>query len=158
LSEQEAERNRRSIYIFVRRNTRYPLFESFDMPDTHESCARRNVTTSPVQALHLLNGEPSLKWAKYFAARVLISGAETREAQVATAFHLAFSRPPTRSEIKTVAEFLDRQEEILQTRHRAGEEIALPPGDLGRTAIPRAAALVDLCHALINANEFVYRN
>src|SRR5205814_1823195 len=48
-----AERNRRSVYVFVRRNTRYPLFDSFDMPDPHESCARRNVTTSPIQALNL---------------------------------------------------------------------------------------------------------
>ena len=31
----------RSVYIFVRRNTRYPMLEAFDMPDTHESCARR---------------------------------------------------------------------------------------------------------------------
>src|SRR5262245_37872672 len=54
VSADEAERDRRSIYILVRRNTRYPMFEAFDMPDTHESCARRNVTTTPVQALTLL--------------------------------------------------------------------------------------------------------
>ena len=29
------ERNRRSIYVFVKRNLRYPLFAAFDMPDTH---------------------------------------------------------------------------------------------------------------------------
>ena len=34
-----AERNRRSVYVFVRRNLRYPLFEAFDFPDTHEPCA-----------------------------------------------------------------------------------------------------------------------
>src|SRR5262249_18397575 len=53
-SADAADRNRRSVYVFVRRNTRYPLFEAFDMPDTHESCPRRDVTTSPVQALTLL--------------------------------------------------------------------------------------------------------
>src|SRR5205823_444943 len=35
----EDERNRRSVYIFVRRNTRYPMLEAYDMPDTHESCS-----------------------------------------------------------------------------------------------------------------------
>ena len=35
------EQNRRSVYISVRRNLRYPMLEVLDMPDTHESCARR---------------------------------------------------------------------------------------------------------------------
>ena len=38
----QSEGERRSVYVFVRRNTRYPMFEVFDMPDTHESCAGRN--------------------------------------------------------------------------------------------------------------------
>ena len=45
------ERKRRSVYIFVRRNARYPMLEVFDMPDTHESCARRNITNTAPQAL-----------------------------------------------------------------------------------------------------------
>src|SRR5881296_3055188 len=48
------EQNRRSVYVFVRRNSRYPMFDCFDMPDPHESCPRRNVTTSPIQSLTLL--------------------------------------------------------------------------------------------------------
>ena len=46
-SLEEAQRDRRSIYVFVRRNVRYPMFEAFDMPDTHETCARRYNTTTP---------------------------------------------------------------------------------------------------------------
>ena len=45
------ERNRRSVYIFVKRNSRYPMMEAFDMPDTHESCPRREITTTAPQAL-----------------------------------------------------------------------------------------------------------
>ena len=37
-NESEEAKNRRSIYVFVRRNSRYPMFHVFDMPDTHESC------------------------------------------------------------------------------------------------------------------------
>jgi hypothetical protein len=46
------ERNRRSIYVFVKRNMRFPLFEAFDMPDTHEPCARRDVTTTSPAGAH----------------------------------------------------------------------------------------------------------
>ena len=61
------ERNRRSVYIFVRRNTRYPMLEAFDMPDTHESCSRRDVTTTAPQALTMLNDKVALEWAQAFA-------------------------------------------------------------------------------------------
>ena len=71
VNEDPAERNRRSVYIFVRRNTRYPMLESLDMPDTHESCGRRNMTTTAPQALTLLNSKLTLEWAQAFAARVL---------------------------------------------------------------------------------------
>jgi hypothetical protein len=46
--KEPAQANRRSVYVFVKRNLRYPMFETFDFPDTHESCSSRNVTTSPL--------------------------------------------------------------------------------------------------------------
>src|SRR6266540_1813783 len=92
LTKDAAERNRRSIYVFVKRNTRYPLFESFDMPDTHESCPRRAVTTSPMQALNLLNSELTLAWAQNFAGRVIKLAGCDRDQQIDAAYRIAFSR------------------------------------------------------------------
>jgi hypothetical protein len=158
VSKEETERNRRSIYVFVKRNTRYPLFESFDMPDTHESCPLRNVTTTPLQALNLLNSELTLKWAEGFAARVLRSAGRDLGTQIDAAYRIAFARRPDNSERETVRKFFDRHREIISKRVAAGEELALPadlPDDADKVA---AATLVDLCHMLINANEFVYRN
>src|SRR5439155_10206521 len=65
------ERDRRSVYVFVRRNLRYPLFQTFDMPDTHEPCARRTVTTTAPQSLMLLNDDVVLELAQSFAGRLL---------------------------------------------------------------------------------------
>ena len=76
------ERNRRSVYIFVRRNARYPMLEAFDMPDTHESCGRRNQTITAPQAMSLLNGKVSLEWAQAFAGRVLKEAGADPNAQV----------------------------------------------------------------------------
>ena len=158
VSKEATERNRRSIYVFVKRNTRYPLFESFDMPDTHESCPRRNVTTTPLQALNLLNSEMTLKWAEGFAARVLRSAGCNLDKQIDDAYRIAFARLPDNSERETVRKFFDRHREIVAVRAAAGEELALPPelpADADRVEV---ASLVDFCHMLINANEFVYRN
>ena len=36
-----AEHARRSLYLFRKRNVRYPLFDAFDAPDTQNACPRR---------------------------------------------------------------------------------------------------------------------
>jgi hypothetical protein len=158
VSEDTQDRNRRSIYIFVRRNTRYPMFETFDMPDTHESCARRNQTTTPLQALTMMNDQLMLQWAEGFAGRVLQATGANRKAQVELAYRLAYSRPPARDELQMALQFLDRQKGIIDQREAAGEKLAVPGVVPGGVAKSEAAALVDFCHTLLNSNEFLYRN
>jgi hypothetical protein len=68
VSERLSDRNRRSVYIFVCRNDRYPLLKAFDFPDTHESCACRNTTTTAPQALALLNSELAAEWGLALAS------------------------------------------------------------------------------------------
>ncbi|MCU1329896.1 MAG: hypothetical protein JWN34_5266 [Bryobacterales bacterium] len=157
VSETE-EQNRRSVYIFVRRNARYPMMEAFDMPDTHEPCGRRNQTITAPQAMSLLNSKVSLDWAEAFAGRVLKQAGTDRTAQVETAYNLAFNRRPDGFEKDSVMTFLTKQQPLLVERVSAGEKLALP------TFLPpgydsaQAAALVDFCQMLLNSNEFVYRN
>jgi hypothetical protein len=157
-SADEAERNRRSIYVFVKRNTRYPLFETFDMPDTHESCSRRNVTTSPVQALSLLNSDLAVQWAEHFAERVRDLAGDNQKRQIEMAFRLAFSRLPDPAERKMAREFFEGDASSLEDGSPLSPELApapLPPKPL---APAHSATLVDFCHMLINANEFVFIN
>ena|SRR5207249_4458905 len=158
VNKDALERDRRSIYVFVRRNTRYPMFETFDMPDTHESCPRRNVTTSPLQALMLLNSELMLEWAQSFAGRVVAAAGPNEERQIDIAYRLAYSRKPTKEEQALVRQFFERQRAILAERAAAGEKLALPAVLPEKTDPVHVAALVDLCHTLMNSNEFVYRN
>ncbi len=131
-SADPAERNRRSVYVFVKRNLRYPLFTLFDAPDRNETCARRFTTTTAPQALTLLNDSVVLGIAKSFAARVTKEVGTDREKVIDRAFALACGRPPTSEESAAMLGFL--------TRHKGTE----------------AEAVIDLCHALLNLNEFLY--
>ena len=142
--ENPSEADRRSVYVFVRRNTRYPMFEVFDMPDTHESCPRRNATVTAPQALELLNNELVLDWARSLAARVSNDAGLTLEGQVDRAWRFVYSRPATTGERKEALEFLERQRAMLSARLPAEEA--------------QTAALADLCHMLVNSNEFLYVN
>src|SRR5437879_1737200 len=157
-NEDPEETKRRSVYTFVRRNTRYPMFEVFDMPDTHESCPRRNTTITAPQALELLNNELVLDWSRSLAGRVLNDGGLTPEAQVDRAYRMTFSRAPSAAERKTALDFLSRQSVILADRMATDTKTPLPDNLPEGVEKVRAAALVDLCHALLNSNEFVYLN
>lgn len=156
--EESHAQDRRSVYVFVRRNSRYPMLESFDMPDTHESCARRSTTTTAPQALALLNSSHTLGWAQGLAGRVLDEAGEDTSRQIQAGFRLAYSRAPDGWEKDKVLTFFESQREIIGERAAAGETLLLPDSIPESMSEEEAAAVVDFCHMLLNSNEFVYRN
>ena len=157
-TQDPAERYRRSLYVFIRRNTRYPMFETFDLPDTHESCPRRDITTSPLQALTLLNSEVVLEWARGFAGRLLFSAGLDPDAQIDRAYRLAYSRRPTSEEKDRALDFLRRHRGVIAEHAAEGEKLVLPLMRPYNVDPIEAAALVDFCHMIISSNEFTYRN
>src|SRR5690606_26247643 len=76
---------RRSIYVFCRRSVRFPLFEAFDAPDAAASCGRRQPTTTPLQALALLNDRFALDQAARCAGRIAREAGDDDVARVARA-------------------------------------------------------------------------
>jgi hypothetical protein len=156
-SQDEADRHRRSIYTLGRRNLPYPFLQAFDLPDMAESCACRQQTTIAPQALMLLNGDLVLGYAQAFAGRLLADEPQAEPAAITRrAFEVAFGRNPSEPELRASSEFLAAQERLVASRLADGESAALPK-PLPKFLEPaRAAAIVDFCHALLNANEFVY--
>ena len=129
VSPDPADRVRRSLYVFTRRNLRYPFFEAFDRPDTNASCPKRAVTTIAPQALSLLNGKLALDSSRAFADRVARESGADPSARIDRAYRLALGRSPDAAERRLAEGFL---------------------AEGGETS------LVDLCLALLNVNEFVY--
>lgn len=155
-----AQADRRSVYIFVRRNLRYPMLQEFDSANTFESCDFRKNTVTPSQSLDLLNSDLVLEWAQAFAGRVLNDSGLTPSAQVERAFKLAYGRSPKPDEQKVALDFLTKQAQILKERLAGGEKnkpplpLKMPVG----VDVAQAAALVDLSQALLDSNEFLYIN
>jgi hypothetical protein len=153
------DRNRRSIYLFARRNLRLPLLESFDLPDMHNSCPRRSNTTTAPQALHLLNSEFALDQARRFAGRVLndYCECEGEEARIRVIYELAFARLPSQEEAAAAVAFLRRQAELIGRHVEAVKPDFLPiPEPVAPMDPEHAAAYVDLCHSLLNSSEFMF--
>lgn len=155
-SKDEADHHRRSIYIFARRNLRYPLFEVFDRPAANDSCPQRGQTTTARQSLLMLNSELVLDMAQQLAARVLDDGNKTYEAQAIAVFQFALSREPQAEELAALVEFLEKQQSLLAADGRVAEELSLPRNTATIENPYAAAALTDLCLAVLNSSEFVY--
>ncbi len=134
------------------------MFQAFDMPDTHDSCARRTLTTTAPQALNLLNDKAILQAAQAFAGRVLKEAGTDVSAQVAAAYRLALARNPSPDELKLAQGFLQQQAELIKARLEAKQAVALPLNCPSAIVPAHAAALVDFCNVLFNSNEFVYVN
>jgi hypothetical protein len=117
---------RRMIYQFKPRLQQDGTFGAFDCPDATAAAPKRNVSTTALQALNLLNDPFVLEQSERFAARVQREAGSDAAAQVSRAFGLAFGRAPTDEEAK------------------AGERLVKTHG------------LALLCRALFNAGEFIF--
>jgi hypothetical protein len=153
-----ADGNRRSVYVFLKRNAVYPMLEAFDAPNPQESCSRRFRSVIPSQSLILMNDPLVLEWSRALAGRVLNDGGLSNDQQVDRAYRLALSRLPNTDERAAILDFL-RQQTTLHAERLARNEKPPVPAELPAGMDPaRAAAFVDFCHTLLNSNEFLYVN
>jgi hypothetical protein len=134
---------RRSLYLLARRNFNLSLLSVFDQPLMGTNCNVRNQSVVVSQSLTLLNDAFVLTEAGHFARRAAAAGSQPRE-QIRAAFRLAFAREPSSRELESGLQFVAEQTERLA---------AAETSDTGR---PAQLALANLCHMLINANEFLY--
>ena len=131
-----ASKPRRSIFTEQRRNSPDPLLDVFDSADGFSSTPERNVTTTPTQALLMINSKDSLAHAAEFARRVQSEAGSERESQIVVAYRLAYGREPSSTERTAAIEFLNQQ--------------------AARNAAAASSSLTDFCQVLLNSNEFLY--
>jgi hypothetical protein len=128
---------RRSLYVKSFRNTPDEFLHAFDVANGLKSVAERNRTTTPTQALLMINGDYALALAKKWALRLQQREWETPRDLIDYAVRCVWGRRPTPAEMEKSLAFVGLS--------------ANPP----TTAID-GEKLVDFCHVLLNSNEFLY--
>ena len=154
------DHKRRSIYTFVRRSLPYPLTASFDPADPSKPHHKRDVSTTALQALTLFNSDVVFGWSQALAGRVISEVGDNESAQLDKLYEILFSRKPTREEKSALKGFLKEQEKLVESKTWTDKfEVAVPTGlkDTKNLDPFKAAAFVDLVHAVANSNEFAYR-
>jgi hypothetical protein len=97
---------RRSLYRMWARGGRSPFLDTFDCPDPSTTTPRRAVTTTPLQALALLNNAMVLHLAEKLAMRLRLESGKGIDSQVKRAFLLAYGRAPQEKELTLVVPFV----------------------------------------------------
>ena len=105
----------RSIFVRSMRNNRDPLLDAFDAPLWFASTASRDVTTTPVQSLLLLNSPFMLKRGEALAQRLFKEAPTSAEARVQRLYQLLYQRDPRPSELTRALGFLATQQESKAT-------------------------------------------
>jgi hypothetical protein len=121
-----ADTFRRMVYGTVVRQRPDGVFGVFDCPDAGQIAPRRTSSTTPLQALNLLNSAFIVEQSEFFAKRLKAEAGPSVEEQIRRAFLLAYLREPSADEQKAA------------------------------TKLARSEGLPILCRALLNTNEFVY--
>lgn len=96
---------RRMIYMTKVRQERDAVFGVFDCPDCNQVVPKRSRSTTPLQALNLLNSPFVMQQANLFAAR-LEQEAETTDERIVWAYERCFSRRPDADEVESAEKFI----------------------------------------------------
>jgi mono/diheme cytochrome c family protein len=133
--------NHRSVYLMVQRNRRHPYLALFDAADPNQSIATRQPTTTPTQALFLMNSPFVHEASDGFARRVLsVSGDD--HAKMRWAFETAHGRIPEDAVVHDAVAFVAAYREKLASSEVTGER------DI--------AAWSALARVLLTSNAFLY--
>ncbi len=151
--------HRRSLYTFWKRTVPHPAMVTFDAADRSVCNVRRQSTSTPLQALALLNDIQMVEAARHIGERMLKHGGATPGEQVAWAFRLVTGRRATTKEIAVLKHLFTEQREFFATdAGAAGKLLAVGEAKNDETlnAADLAASTV-LAKALLNHDEAVMR-
>ncbi len=120
------EFNRRTVYRMNIISGKEPLLDVFDCPDPSVKTPRRGVTTTPLQALTLMNSSFVQRQSTALAERASSADNGDLSKAVQTAYGLALGREPNEDELRLATE------------------------------AARERGLRHVCWALLNSSEFIY--
>ena len=151
---------RRSLYTYWRRTIPPPTMMTFNAAARETCIVRSDVTTTPLQALTLMNNIAFVEAARHLAQRVLKMDGLTQQQRIETAFRIVTSRKPDASELDRMmadvrlyqAEFdadPDAAKELLNVGEKPNDP-NLNPAEL--------AAYTLFANTLFNLDESISRN
>ena len=150
---------RRSLYSYWRRTLPPPAMVTFDAADRSYCTVKRQSTTTPLQALTLLNDPQIVEASRVAGEGMLRAGMNRDEDRAAWIFRLITSRPATAPETAVLVRLFKEQREIFANDEDAAKRL-LAVGEAKRDeslAASDAAAATVLALSIFNYDEATQR-
>jgi hypothetical protein len=148
---------RRSVYTYWKRTAPPPALTTFDSPTREYCVVRRGRSSTPLQALVLLNDETFVEAARRLAERMLHDGGAEPSQRIAHGFRIATSREPRNSELSVLLAGLERRLTAYQQDRSAAEKL-LSAGEAPRDRSldpAELAAYATVASVILNLDEVI---
>jgi hypothetical protein len=148
---------RRGLYVYWKRSLPYPSLITFDAPNREVCTAQRPRTTTPLQALVLMNDPAFIEAARGLAQRIIKEGGPTVKARLNYAFRLLLARNPKKTELQILENIYAQQLENFRADKKAATDLlgigeSAKPADVDPSEL---AAWTAIGNILLNLDETI---
>lgn len=148
---------RRSLYTFWKRTIPPPSMLIFDAATRNQCTLQRQETSTPLQALVLLNDPQFVEAARQLAVRMIREGGDTFSGRATLAFRLATSRAPRQAELELLEGLLREEVSAFEAAPKAAEALIRtgeypPPPEIAPVTL---AAYTQIALAILNLTESI---
>ncbi len=151
---------RRGLYTYWKRTFLHPSLAAFDAPSREECTASRPRSSTPLQALVLLNDPTFVEASRVLAERMMKEGGTSPDDRLRWAFLRVVSRPPRPEEIDVLTRLADEHLAEYRSDSAAAQSVvttgeAPPAGELDAAEL---AAWTSVARVLLNLHATITRN
>lgn len=160
MQSKGADRHRRSLYTFWKRIQPPPAMVIFDASTRNNCIVQRQSTSTPLQALVLLNDPQFTEAARAFAERMMQEGGKQPEDRIRYGFRRATSRLPDEEELAVLVNLYEAEwTQFTAQPERAAAWLASDPSPPNRALAPNElAAYAVVASTLMNLVESIYKS
>ena len=142
---------RRSLYTYWRRTTPPPGFTIFDAPSRNHSVVMREQTSTPMQALYLMNDPIFFEAAKALSEKMLVNTDKEPEEKVAYLFKTILLRAPDKGEIEVLRKLYLEEKDWFQNHPREAKKLL----DIGKSTYNDSLKISDLAAGTLVASTIM---
>ena len=159
-NDKGTDQYRRGLYTYWCRSFLHPSLAAFDAPSREECTVERPRSSTPLQALVLLNDPTYVEASRVLAQKILQEGGKTTPERLNYAYRKVVSRLPKPDELKILEELLQKHLKEFQA-NKSGAEKLLAVGQSPRVANLdpiELAAWASISRVILNLHETMTRN
>ncbi|MFO7845514.1 MAG: DUF1553 domain-containing protein, partial [Balneolaceae bacterium] len=154
VSYQQSEGNdlyRRSIYTYWRRTTPPPGFEIFDAPSRNHSVVKREQTSTPMQALYLMNDPIFIEASRAMSEKMLLIGGEGLKDRVTYLFKNILFREPDEDELGVLITLFVEERDRLKNNPDETKKLL----DVGESHYDNSLDVIELAAGTVVASTIM---